>query len=52
MQFLLPAILCSSSVSIAMRVGTNRAEPKYGMLTLNYVAFVLCCVLMLVICCR
>jgi len=38
MQFLLLAILCSSSVSIAMRVGTDRAEHKYGMLTMNYVA--------------
>lgn len=41
MQFLLLAILCSSSVSIAMRIGTDRAKYKYGMLTMNYVACML-----------
>lgn len=37
MQFLLLAILCSSSVSIAMRVGTDRVDNNYGLLTMNYV---------------
>ena len=38
MQFLLLAILASSSVSIAMRIGTEKVEHNYGMLTMNYVA--------------
>ena len=37
MQFLLLAILASSSVSIAMRAGTDRVEHNYGMLTVNYI---------------
>ena len=41
MQFLILAILCSSSVSIAMRIGTDRAEHNYGMLTMGYVASML-----------
>jgi len=41
MLYLLLAILCSSSVSIAMRLGTERAEHNYGMLTMNYVTCML-----------
>lgn len=41
MIYLLLAILCSSSVSIAMRLGTERAEHNYGMLTMNYVTCML-----------
>ena len=37
MQFLLLAILASSSVSVAMRLGTDRAENNYGLLTVNYI---------------
>jgi phosphate:Na+ symporter len=36
MQFLLLAILASSSVSIAMRIGTEKVEHNYGMLTMNF----------------
>ena len=37
MQFLLLAILASSSVSIAMRISTDRVEHNYGLLTVNYI---------------
>ena len=37
MQFLLLAILCSSSVSIAMRISTDRVQNNYGLLTVNYI---------------
>lgn len=37
MQFLLLAILASSSVSLAMRISTDRVEHNYGLLTVNYV---------------
>ena len=38
MQFLLLAILCSSSVSVAMRLGNDRVKNNYGMLSMNYLA--------------
>ena len=41
MQFLLLAILCSSSVSIAMRLGTDKVKNNYGMLSMNYLACML-----------
>ena len=37
MQFLLLAILCSSIISILMRLSTDKVENSYGLLTMNYV---------------
>ena len=37
MHFLLLAILCSSIISILMRLSTDKVENSYGLLTMNYV---------------
>lgn len=38
MLYLIIAILCSSAISIVMRLSSDRVENDYGMLTMNYVS--------------
>lgn len=41
MQFLLLAIMCSSTISVAMRLSTDKVKNNYGMLSMNYLACML-----------